>query len=107
MTDKRDTKYLHDWSVVKDAMMSNETHKALWYKMMEEDFEEISYNDSLELDESYKHATHCLLWCRNDAKLWDYNLNASCMMQMRFDGHIGFPGGFIDPSDKNFEAGKK
>lgn len=107
MNSKLDTKYEQDWSVVKDVLMRNEAHGAIWHKMMDgDDFKEISYKDSLELNESYKHATHCLLWCRNDAKLWDYDLKASCMMQLRFDGHIGFPGGFVDPSDKSLEDGK-
>ena len=26
-------------------------------------------------------------------------------MQFRFDGYIGFPGGFIDPTDKTWEDG--
>ena len=26
-------------------------------------------------------------------------------MQLRFDGYIGFPGGFIDPTDKSWEDG--
>jgi U8 snoRNA-decapping enzyme len=37
--------------------------------------------------------------------LWEIDLKASVLMQFRFDGYIGFPGGFIDPSDKTWEDG--
>ena len=93
-----------DWESIKNVILKNESNKAMWLKL-DEDFEDISYESSLKLDKSYTHACHGFLWCKNASKLWNYDLKASIMMQLRFDGHIGFPGGFIDPEDLTWEDG--
>jgi len=53
----------------------------------------------------YNHAAHVFIWARNESKLWNFDLNASILMQLRFDGFIGFPGGFVDPTDLSIESG--
>ena len=93
-----------EWHVINSAI-KNDKELGPTCLDVEKDFEEIDYESSLKLDSSYKHAAHAFLWCRNDEKLWGYDLRASILMQMRFDGHIGFPGGFIDETDKTFEDG--
>ena len=72
----------------------------------EESYEDISYDAAKMLDSTYHHAAHAFLWCRNEKQLWGYDLRASILMQMRFDGSFGFPGGFIDPTDDSWEDGK-
>lgn len=96
--------FKRDWELVRAAIQGNESHGEAWLKV-DEDFVDISYELALGLDKSYKHASHAFLWARNDGKLWSYDLKASIMMQLRFDGHIGFPGGFIDPEDPTWEDG--
>ncbi|XP_071178544.1 U8 snoRNA-decapping enzyme-like [Mytilus edulis] len=73
---------------------------------IKEDFDIISYEDSKgELYSSFKHASHAMLFARNDTVLWDlYKSRAAIMMQMRFDGLIGFPGGLVDPGENPLDG---
>ena len=68
-------------------------------------FIEISYEEATKLDSSYRHAAHAFICCKNNNKLWSLDLEANIFMQLRFDGHVGFPGGFIDPTDNSWEDG--
>ncbi len=101
----KNPEFIRDWELVKNAALNNESNRQVWLKL-DQDFEDISYELASKLDTSYNHASHAFLWCKNDGKLWNYDLKASIMMQLRFDGHIGFPGGFIDPEDPTWEDGK-
>lgn len=89
-----------EWKWVNDSLQEH-----LSKTQDEENFEDISYEAALELDSTYHHSAHAFLWCKNDKKLWGYDLRGSILMQMRFDGSIGFPGGLIDPTDDTWEDG--
>ncbi|XP_056278027.1 U8 snoRNA-decapping enzyme [Pseudoliparis swirei] len=53
-----------------------------------------------------RHASHVMLYCDTDALLFGiHRIRHVVLMQMRFDGLLGFPGGFVDPSDESLEAG--
>ncbi|XP_025207964.1 uncharacterized protein LOC112603555 isoform X2 [Melanaphis sacchari] len=45
-------------------------------------------------------AAHCLIYAENDEKVFGiYNPRASILMQLRYDGYFGFPGGLIDAGE--------
>ncbi|XP_014771045.1 U8 snoRNA-decapping enzyme [Octopus bimaculoides] len=47
----------------------------------------------------YNHAAHCMIYCRTN-KTWCRNtMKAHIMMQFRFDGCIGFPGGAVEADE--------
>ncbi|TSM04886.1 U8 snoRNA-decapping enzyme [Bagarius yarrelli] len=66
---------------------------------------EMSREDALSrLD--HKHACHILLYADSKAKLFGkIPIKHIVLMQMRFDGLLGFPGGLVDPSVESLEAG--
>lgn len=74
-----------------------------------EDFNIISYEEALsDKYSSSKHASHSMLFARNDAILWDlYNTRGTVLMQMRFDGLLGFPGGLVDPGEHPLESANR
>ncbi|XP_054287088.1 U8 snoRNA-decapping enzyme isoform X2 [Macrosteles quadrilineatus] len=50
-------------------------------------------------------ASHCMIFARNDKKTFGvYNPRAAILMQMRFDGNLGFPGGLVDDGEQPVEA---
>lgn len=50
-------------------------------------------------------ASHCMVFARNNEKIFGvYNPRAAVLMQLRFDGYIGFPGGLVDPGEDNLEG---
>ncbi|KAM4696683.1 U8 snoRNA-decapping enzyme-like [Rhinophrynus dorsalis] len=56
--------------------------------------------------EGYRHACHVLLHAPTPAKLFDrIPIRHVLLMMMRFDGRLGFPGGFVDPKDTSLEEG--
>jgi 8-oxo-dGTP pyrophosphatase MutT (NUDIX family) len=65
-----------------------------------EEYELISLEESLKLNES-KHASHCLLYCREETKHFDAFF---ALLQLRFDGLIGFPGGEVDEHHISVES---
>ncbi|XP_069501513.1 U8 snoRNA-decapping enzyme-like [Ambystoma mexicanum] len=69
-------------------------------------FKTITRQESLEL-QGYKHACHVLLHAPDpDSKLFGrIPLRHAVLMMMRFDGRLGFPGGFVDPEDVTLEDG--
>ncbi|KAA0706979.1 U8 snoRNA-decapping enzyme [Triplophysa tibetana] len=56
--------------------------------------------------EGYRHACHIMLYGDCSAKLFGkIPIKHIVLMQMRFDGLLGFPGGFVNPSKETLEAG--
>uniref|UniRef100_A0A4W3GG17 U8 snoRNA-decapping enzyme n=1 Tax=Callorhinchus milii TaxID=7868 RepID=A0A4W3GG17_CALMI len=66
--------------------------------MMEPGYRSVSRRDSRSLV-GYKHACHAMLHAPLPSSLSPFQ------MQMRFDGKIGFPGGFVDIRDHSLEDG--
>uniref|UniRef100_UPI00398E53B5 U8 snoRNA-decapping enzyme n=1 Tax=Pristiophorus japonicus TaxID=55135 RepID=UPI00398E53B5 len=65
----------------------------------------VSRRDSRSLA-GYKHACHVLLYAAEPGRLFGrIPVRQALLMQMRFDGKIGFPGGFVDPRDGSLEEG--
>uniref|UniRef100_A0A1B6M9X2 U8 snoRNA-decapping enzyme n=2 Tax=Graphocephala atropunctata TaxID=36148 RepID=A0A1B6M9X2_9HEMI len=63
--------------------------------------------DNLKNDPYYNssQASHCMIFARNDKKTFGvYNPRAAILMQMRFDGNLGFPGGLVDAGEDSVEA---
>lgn len=59
----------------------------------------ISRANSLAL-QGYKHCCHVMLHTPVEEKLFGfYPLKQAVLMQLRFDGRMGFPGGFVDDSE--------
>lgn len=45
----------------------------------------------------YRHAAHCMIYASWSRRIFDvYHPRASILMQIRFDGYLGFPGGKVD-----------
>ncbi|XP_048343120.1 U8 snoRNA-decapping enzyme-like isoform X1 [Sphaerodactylus townsendi] len=54
----------------------------------------------------WKHACHALLYAPCPGRLFGkIPLRFAVLMQMRFDGRLGFPGGFVDLQDVSLEEG--
>ncbi|XP_068588726.1 U8 snoRNA-decapping enzyme [Cebidichthys violaceus] len=52
------------------------------------------------------HACHVMLYCDTKTLLFgSLPIRHIILMQMRFDGLLGFPGGFVNPSEESLEAG--
>ncbi|KAM9855361.1 LOW QUALITY PROTEIN: U8 snoRNA-decapping enzyme [Aulostomus maculatus] len=51
-----------------------------------------------------RHACHVMLYCDTLAQL-EIPIRHIILMQMRFDGLLGFPGGFVNQSKETLEAG--
>lgn len=65
----------------------------------------VSREEALKL-EGYRHACHVMLYAPTTAKLFDrVPIRYVVLMMMRFDGRLGFPGGFVDPKDSSLEEG--
>lgn len=61
------------------------------------DFEEVTFQGANTDLESYVHAAHGMLYAEDGGALWDGSVKpVSILMQFRFDGNIGFPGGMLD-----------
>ncbi|XP_077370913.1 U8 snoRNA-decapping enzyme [Festucalex cinctus] len=53
-----------------------------------------------------RHACHVMLYSDTKSLLFGRTpINHIILMQMRFDGLLGFPGGFVNPSQESLEAG--
>ncbi|XP_064162556.1 U8 snoRNA-decapping enzyme [Anguilla rostrata] len=67
--------------------------------------QEISKDESLSL-KGYRHACHVMIYADTDAKLFGkIPIKHIVLMQMRFDGFLGFPGGIVNPGEESLEAG--
>lgn len=50
--------------------------------------------------QGYKHCCHVMLHCPTEARLFSYYpIKHAVLMQLRFDGRFGFPGGFVDGNE--------
>ncbi|XP_058873446.1 U8 snoRNA-decapping enzyme [Acipenser ruthenus] len=68
-------------------------------------FGPVSRQDSLQL-KGYRHACHVMIYAPSDEKLFGkIPVRYAVLMQLRFDGRLGFPGGFVDPADGSLEEG--
>lgn len=48
-------------------------------------------------------ACHCMIFARSSQRIFNiYSARAAILMQMRFDGYIGFPGGLVDPHEEDY-----
>ncbi|XP_023655346.1 U8 snoRNA-decapping enzyme isoform X1 [Paramormyrops kingsleyae] len=66
---------------------------------------EITKEQALSL-KGYKHACHIMLYGDTDAKLFGkIPTKHIVLMQMRFDGLLGFPGGLVNPGQESLESG--
>ncbi|XP_029292460.1 U8 snoRNA-decapping enzyme isoform X2 [Cottoperca gobio] len=53
-----------------------------------------------------RHACHVMLYCDTKTQLFGrLPIRHIILMQMRFDGLLGFPGGYVNPSEETLEAG--
>lgn len=69
-------------------------------EIAKEDFNNEKFKTSL-------HASHCMIYAINHGKIVledEYSAKANILMQMRFDGHLGFPGGLVDDGETPEEA---
>lgn len=65
----------------------------------------VTRDEALQL-EGYRHACHVMLYAPSTAKLFDrVPIRYVVLMMMRFDGRLGFPGGFVDTRDSSLEDG--
>ncbi|XP_012519401.1 PREDICTED: U8 snoRNA-decapping enzyme-like [Propithecus coquereli] len=62
--------------------------------------------EALALGPGWRHACHALLYAPDPGMLFGrIPLRYAVLMQMRFDGRLGFPGGFVDTQDRSLEDG--
>ncbi|XP_045394630.1 U8 snoRNA-decapping enzyme isoform X1 [Lemur catta] len=62
--------------------------------------------EALALGPGWRHACHALLYATDPGMLFGrIPLRYAVLMQMRFDGRLGFPGGFVDTQDSSLEDG--
>ncbi|KAK7867726.1 hypothetical protein R5R35_002235 [Gryllus longicercus] len=70
-------------------------------KTSSSDVRVISYNETTHPKYvNYTKAGHCMIYSKQNEKMFGlYDTRAAVLMQMRFDGYIGFPGGLIDDGE--------
>ncbi|NP_001033102.1 U8 snoRNA-decapping enzyme [Ovis aries] len=62
--------------------------------------------EALHLGPGWRHACHAMLYAPDPGLLFGrIPLRYAVLMQMRFDGRLGFPGGFVDLRDGSLEDG--
>uniref|UniRef100_A0A0B6Y0Y0 U8 snoRNA-decapping enzyme n=1 Tax=Arion vulgaris TaxID=1028688 RepID=A0A0B6Y0Y0_9EUPU len=70
-----------------------------------DDFQYLTSEDRIKLEtqsnfSSMQHASHGMIFARKSKLLWDlYDMKGMVMMQVRFDGVLGFPGGLVDQGE--------
>ncbi|MEQ2247342.1 hypothetical protein ILYODFUR_008408 [Ilyodon furcidens] len=66
---------------------------------------QLSREEALECSSS-RHACHVMLYSDTASQLFGRTpIRHIVLMQMRFDGLLGFPGGLVDPSEETLEDG--
>ncbi|XP_005202022.1 U8 snoRNA-decapping enzyme isoform X2 [Bos indicus] len=66
----------------------------------------LELSEALHLGPGWRHACHALLYAPDPGLLFGrIPLRYAVLMQMRFDGRLGFPGGFVDLRDGSLEDG--
>ncbi|XP_065668376.1 U8 snoRNA-decapping enzyme [Hydra vulgaris] len=80
------------------AVMSLSTVTKHTYKL-------ITRAESATLSSSWRHCVHAMIHAPlPEVKLFGWiPVRNAVLMEMRFDGRIGFPGGYVDDSDSSFE----
>ncbi|KAK6176334.1 hypothetical protein SNE40_014637 [Patella caerulea] len=64
------------------------------------DYKKVLYGDSITKYSTCTHAAHGMIYALDNTKVWDlYESRAAILMQMRFDGVLGFPGGLVDAGE--------
>ncbi|XP_041350464.1 U8 snoRNA-decapping enzyme-like [Gigantopelta aegis] len=64
------------------------------------DFETITFVEAKTKYSSFMHASHGMIFAKDDRILWKlYKAKAAVLMQLRFDGVFGFPGGLVEPGE--------
>ncbi|XP_042522039.1 U8 snoRNA-decapping enzyme [Dipodomys spectabilis] len=62
--------------------------------------------EALAMGPGWRHACHALLYAPDPRLLFGrFPLRYAVLMQMRFDGRLGFPGGFVEARDGSLEDG--
>ncbi|XP_040818851.1 U8 snoRNA-decapping enzyme-like [Ochotona curzoniae] len=70
------------------------------------EFRKLELSEALALEPPWRHACHAMLYAPDPGKLFGrIPLRYAVLMQMRFDGRLGFPGGFVDSQDSCLEDG--
>ncbi|CAG0899316.1 unnamed protein product [Cyprideis torosa] len=77
-------------------------------RTVDKDYREITFQDrnNSEFD-GYLEAAHCMLFWKakvDDLVFKVYRRKGGVLMQMRFDGYLGFPGGLVDPGEEPLES---
>lgn len=89
-----DVKMNENYDVIRLALRESSYFSEQWNNILDK-YVDVQLKEARKLV-NYRHAAHAFIWARNANKLWNkYNLNAAVLMQMRFDGCLGFPGGFV------------
>ncbi|KAM4820206.1 tudor-interacting repair regulator protein isoform 1-T1 [Thomomys bottae] len=61
------------------------------------ELKQISREEAMRLGPGWSHSCHAMLYAANPGQLFGrIPMRFSVLMQMRFDGLLGFPGGFVD-----------
>ncbi|XP_065189949.1 U8 snoRNA-decapping enzyme-like isoform X1 [Sycon ciliatum] len=96
---KRLQPFARNFFAAQVARQSN-TPPASLYIMAEGPLKEVSRDEALGMGEGYRHACHAMFYAPLQTKLFSrYDMNYTVMMQMRFDGKLGFPGGMVDAGE--------
>ncbi|XP_012622372.1 U8 snoRNA-decapping enzyme-like [Microcebus murinus] len=66
----------------------------------------LELSEALALGPAWRHTCYALLYAPDPGTLFGrIPLRYAILMQMRFDGRLGFPGGFVDNLDRTLEDG--
>ncbi|KAM7062766.1 U8 snoRNA-decapping enzyme [Molossus nigricans] len=69
-------------------------------------FRRLGLEEALALGPKWRHACHALLYAPDPGMLFRrIPLRYAVLMQMRFDGRLGFPGGYVELQDGSLEEG--
>ncbi|KAM6976786.1 U8 snoRNA-decapping enzyme [Aplochiton taeniatus] len=67
---------------------------------------QLSREEALACSADCRHACHVMLYANTNAQLFGrIPIRHIILMQMRFDGLLGFPGGLVDPAEETLEDG--
>ncbi|XP_066101442.1 U8 snoRNA-decapping enzyme [Saccopteryx bilineata] len=66
----------------------------------------LTLEEALALEPKWQHACHAMLYAPDPGLLFHHiPMRYAVLMQMRFDGRLGFPGGFVKLQDGTLENG--
>lgn len=87
----------NDWDLIKQTLVRS-AKMGQQISTILNDYHDISYEEAKQLAD-YKHGAHVMIWAKNPTVLWTREMKAAILMQMRFDGCLGFPGGLVSLND--------